>query len=300
MGANASRNEQRPNVSSSNESNSMNVKSNKSKCISLGWRRKKQSKSASHEEVIEDHYQPASSQQRLEPKTLALSQTQPTLLGSTMLINSWKVPSTSNITPPVTPISSDSSCSVDTFSLSQPTQETLMQIIRCFPFPSSPNASTENLASSSSKTIKSIQPIKLTIELEYDRMNNAFECKHETKVLRKRTDKSKKIDLDDDNSVKRNASIGNAIEPVHRRSALEKLAQVFISNSRMLKSAWYIPKKSTELLAIENSSKTSCAAEILIVLLIAECALVVRRKSTEYFYSYSAIDNLRIPYFFIR
>uniref|UniRef100_A0A915AZL0 Uncharacterized protein n=1 Tax=Parascaris univalens TaxID=6257 RepID=A0A915AZL0_PARUN len=87
----------------------------------------------------EEHYKPTvrRSSKCAGPTSLEINNdvNDPTLLGSTVLINSWKAPSTANLTPPITPLSSDSSYSMEGFSLSQPTHETLMQIIRCFPFP---------------------------------------------------------------------------------------------------------------------------------------------------------------------
>uniref|UniRef100_F1L1H8 Kinase n=1 Tax=Ascaris suum TaxID=6253 RepID=F1L1H8_ASCSU len=186
----------------------------------------------------EEHYKPAlcTASKCAVPTTLEISNdvNDPTLLGSTVLINSWKAPSTANVTPPITPISSDSSYSLEGFSLSQPTHETLMQIIRCFPFPTPAGSSEPSPRCERKRQVKGLAPNDGTAT--FDGTSKAVERSRSltyatkqikasfTNVVRRKTEKSsEKPPNDVDSNVYR-----CTVDVIQKRSALERLAQVSV------------------------------------------------------------------------
>ncbi|KHN88609.1 hypothetical protein Tcan_06679 [Toxocara canis] len=184
----------------------------------------------------DEHYKP-SGRPPVKPTRLEITKetgpVDPTLLSSTVLINSWKAPSTANMTPPITPISTDSSYSVEGFSLSQPTQETLMQIIRCFPFPT-PTGSSENsprcerkrqgkraIVNEEASTTDATKPVERSKSLNAKKHIKASF----TNVIRRKTEKLPG-QFDGNGNSNASRSPPDANDVIRSRGALEKLAQV--------------------------------------------------------------------------
>ncbi|MFH4981113.1 hypothetical protein AB6A40_007822 [Gnathostoma spinigerum] len=146
-----------------------------------------------------------------------LSRDDPSLLSSAVLINSWKAPSISSMPDtPVSELSSSTKFNCDRPSLSQPTNEMLMQIIRCFPFDVASTYSSPRGSPTASRHVKSAN----FAAIEVDGMVRRTASWHGTKKL--------KTSLS--NIVRRKTEatflyVDSETKIAKTKSAIEKLAQ---------------------------------------------------------------------------